>query len=152
MSLSTAAAIKALLESSVDQWNPLPSDPNVAYVGVPVFRDRAPQGQGEPFITVSEAQSVVPVARGDNGRDDAAMEQCQVDVWQRWYDLGGTGKVIEQPQLATKVIGALHGKKLITAPQRVYRLQVLNAPRLPEQDNNVIHNAITVLVTRKLLS
>lgn len=131
MAATTAGAIKARLES--------------LSLGLPVFRDRAPDGHALPYITVSEAISVVPDGQHD---DDTVVELAQVDLWQPWKNTAGA--VVESYSLPGAVLTGLRGASLPAAPTHVYGVGVDSSVRLLEADRNVVHQALTVRIRRAL--
>lgn len=135
MSASIGAALKAYLETQ--------------NLGVPVFRDRAPESQDLPYLSVAEEISLVPDRAGDNGAGATGAELVQVDVWQRFRN-PVTGAVEEDFTLAGKVQRAIHGGRLDTAPTKVYGLHFVSSTRLIEDDQNILHTALTAEV-RKVL-
>lgn len=137
MSISTATAIKASLES--------------AGLGVPVFRDKADEKQRPPYITVTEAISInAEVAF--NAYDDPerhVSELAQIDVWQTYRDTT-TRQVVENYTLADAVARALDGTGLPTAPTHVSGARLLSMVRLLETDANIVHHSLTVEIRRTL--
>lgn len=140
MAASTSGAIKALLEA--------------AGLGISVYRDQAPSGQALPYVTVSERITLTKslAGRGDFGdasADTVVEEQVQVDVWQRWKD-PVSGAIAESYTLADAVAAALDGAQLTAAPKLVNGVRLTTAVRFIEEDTNVVHDAITVVVHRRL--
>lgn len=137
MSASTAGALKALLEG--------------ASLGVAIYRDRAPEAAALPFITISEAISVVP-DRAFNQFDDPeghVVEEAQLDVWQTWRN-STTGTMVENYTLPDRVVKAAKGAALPTAPTAVAGLRVLGRVRRFEEDANLVHDIVTVELRRTL--
>lgn len=133
MAATTSGAIKAHLESQS--------------LGISVYRDRAPDGTTFPYVTVSESVSVVPDLSGDFGASTPTVtELVSVDVWQAERN-GVTG---ESYTLVPSVVRALHGANLTAAPTKVYGVRVVGDVRLPEPDNDLVHEAVTVEIHRVL--
>lgn len=138
MAASIAGALKALLES--------------LGLGISVYRDAAPAGQPLPYATVRERISVTKSlsGRGDFG-DPASKspveEQVQVDVWQQWRN-PATGALAETYTLARAVTSSLDGAVLPSPPMQVHGVRLASAVRFVEDDNNLVHDAITVVVHR----
>jgi hypothetical protein len=131
MAATTSGALKARLEALT--------------LGVAVFRDKAPDGQAMPYITVSEGVSVVP---DHNQFDNSTVtELAQVDVWQPWKNVS-TGAVVESYTLPGQVLAGLSGVSLPAAPTHVYGVTVDSSVRILEADLNVVHHAITVRIRR----
>lgn len=146
MSATTANAVKAKLEA--------------ANLGVPVRRDVVGKGSNLPYISVRDTVSVVPEV-AFNGFDDPehhVSETIQVDVWQDWRTgpIGkngrpsGTGKVIENYELAERVAMLLDGSTLTEAPYPIMGVRMTGHVRLIEVDDNVVHNAMTFTVRRTM--
>lgn len=134
MAATTSGAIKAYLEAQG--------------LGVAVYRDAAPADTALPHITVREGLIVVPDLDGayDTGVSHTVIEDVQVDLWQTWRD--GNGRPAEDYALPGALTRALRAAGLTAAPTRVYGVTVLSAVRLLEDDENVVHHAVTVRVRR----
>lgn len=136
MSATSAGAIKAYIET--------------LGLGLPVFRDRAPDNQALPYITITEAISIVPEP-AFNSYDDPdghVRELAQVDLWQQWrHEGGGVAENYSLPDALTK---ALDGRRTTTAPTWVGGMTVTGVVRLLELDINTVHVAITVEIRRTL--
>lgn len=129
MAATTAGAIKAKLEG--------------LSLSVPVFRDKAPDGHTLPYITITEAISIVP----DGNYDDTTLiELAQVDVWQAWKDAAGA--VIESYTLPGAVFAGLSGTSLPAAPTHVYGVTVDSMVRRPPTELGVVQHALTVRIRR----
>lgn len=137
MSASTAGAIKALLEA--------------AGLGISVYRDTAPQGQALPYVTVQEGISFTdePAFSAYDDPEHHVVEEVQVNVWQLWRNTT-TRAVQESYTLADAVTAALEGAQLSTLPTFGGLMALASRQRLVEEDNNIIHDAITVEVRRTL--
>lgn len=147
MSATTAGAVKAHLEA--------------AATGIAWYRDRVPADVSLPYGTIDESIDTIPQAHGDIGdpaADNADMEIVQVNIWQAWRNADGSPG--EDYLLPGKVVGALRGARLATAPTLVYGVIVRGMRRLLEVDKagraydtndqaNVVHHAITVNVHRR---
>lgn len=130
MAATTAGALKSRLEGLA--------------LGVPVFRDRAPEGHALPYVTITEAVSVV---HDDNQYDASTVtELAQVDVWQPWKNPAGA--VVESYSLPGAVRAGMAGTSLPAAPTHVYGVTVDSAVRLLEAELNIVHHAITVRIRR----
>lgn len=137
MAATTAGALKTFLEAQG--------------LNVSVFRDR-PADQALPYISVQEAIVVTPNPDGDFGDTSASQtvtEQAQVDVWQQWRH-PTTRAVTESYTLPDTVARKLHGAVLTAAPTLVNGCRVLSTVRLVEADENVVHHAVTVELSRVL--
>jgi hypothetical protein len=147
MSATTSGAIKAHLES--------------AGLGISVYRDLAPQGAALPFAVVTEGISQVPDRDGDLGDQEAKhtwREEVQVSLFQTWRT--PDGKPGEDYTLVGRLLEALDGCRLRTAPTTVYGVRVNGRVRLAAVDApggadgsdgaNVVHDAITATVRRNL--
>lgn len=137
MAASTGGALKAFLEAQG--------------LGVSVFRDR-PSDKPLPYISVQEAIVVTPNPDGDFGDSTSGQtvtEQAQVDVWQQWRH-PDTRALTESYSLADTVARKLHGAVLSAAPTVVNGCRVLSSIRLVEADENIVHTAVTVELSRVL--
>ena len=122
---------------------------NSLNLGVTAYRDRAPAGTALPYVTVTEGLDLTPDALEDGGVG-TAVETCQVDLWQHWKDQV-TGSVAENGLLAPALIRGLHGKRTQQiGSSTVYTVRVISAPRLLEEENNVVHHPITVEINREI--
>lgn len=127
-----------------------------------VYRDQAPSsltliaadGTASPYLTVSEAITVVP----DKLEDAAAStvrEHATVDIWMPWKNLV-SGILLESYTLPAAVSKALQGSRLLTSgtgkpATTVYAVLVHSVgPRIVEIDDNVVHVPIWVEVWRAL--
>lgn len=135
MSATTGGAIKTLIEG--------------AGLSISAFRERAPEGTAFPYVSIQEAIDLVVDRGGDNGDGTTCTEVVQVDVWQQKRN-PTTQAMTENYTLPGGVIRALHGKTLLTSPTKTYGLRVVGAPRVPDTDSNILHDAITVEVKRVL--
>ena len=137
MAATTAGAIKTFLEAQG--------------LGVTVYRDR-PADQSLPYMSVQEAIVVTPNRDGDYGDTSAEQtvtEQAQVDVWQQWRN-PTTRAVTESYTLADTVARKLHGAVLSAAPTLVNGCRVISSVRLVEAEENTVHTALTVELSRVL--
>lgn len=130
MAATTAGGLKAKLEG--------------LSLGVAVFRDKAPDGQALPYITITEAVSIVP--DGPQFDDSTVVELAQIDVWQPWKNASGV--VAESYSLPGQVLAAVSGASLPAAPTHVYGVTVDSAVRLLEAEVNIVHHALTVRIRR----
>lgn len=134
MAATTAGAIKAFLEAQG--------------LGVSVYRDIASPGATLPYVTVRESVSVTVDPHGDFAAT-GVTELAQVDIWQEWRSTTTRG-VSESYTLADDVIERLHGAVLSAAPTHVYGSRVIGSSRLLEQEENVVHTAITLEIRRDI--
>jgi hypothetical protein len=133
----TGTAVKALLEAQS--------------LGVPIYRDFAPDGHAKPYITITEEISLTVEQSGDYGDSSVTQygtELVQVDIWQALRNANDTGS--ESYSLKPAVLKALNGARLTAAPTHVYGCTVDSSVRLVERDTNTIHHAITVRLRRVL--
>lgn len=144
-----AATIAGMLKARIE----------AAGLGLSVFRDAAPRpADGTdypmPYVTVRENVAMVPDADGayddDPAAEHTAQETVQVDLWQRWRD-PETGRVAEDYALPGQVRRLLHGATGWTGtPFRVRGSRVVSAVRLLEEQDNVVHHALTVVLSREV--
>jgi hypothetical protein len=134
---STAGAVKAYAET--------------LGLGIPFFRDQAPEGEAYPYGTIREQISLVPEAAFSQYDDDDGhvLELVQVDLWQRKKN-PATGERLEDFTLADRLVAGLRGAQLPDAPYPVAGVEVVGAPRVPDPDPNLVHHAITITVHRTL--
>lgn len=107
-----------------------------------------------PYVTVEEMISLSKSfsGNGDHGDPDAAVvaeEQVQVNVWQQWKN-PTSGALEESYTLTRNIISRLDGATLTTAPTHVSGMRLAHAVRLVEEDNNVVHDAVTMRIARHL--
>ena len=100
-----------------------------------VFRDFAPPGQTQPYITYSDEISNVPVLIGD-GLAMTRNKMVQVDLWQ--------DRVLESVDLIDSVVAALDGVGQIDSTKSVFRVRVSNVVRIVSTTDSVVHHAITL--------
>lgn len=138
MAASLGGAIKALLEGQA--------------LGVPVFRDRAPDNQPLPYIVVYEGIAIVaePAFNAYDDPEGHVTELAQVSLYQKWRD-EVTGALAESYTLADAMTLALHRNRLTTAPFHVAGMRVTEGPvRVLDPDDNSVNHAVTVEVHRML--
>lgn len=136
MANSTSGAVKALLEA--------------AGLGISVYRDTAPPDQALPYVTVQEGISFADEP-AFSAYDDPAhhvTEEVQVDVWQQWRS--ATRALTESYTLADAVALTLEGALLTTLPTYGGHVVLTGRQRLVEEDNNIVHDSITVELRRTL--
>lgn len=146
MSATYAGALKGWIEG--------------AGLGLAAYRDRAPDGEPFPYVTITDGVSTVFELHGDFGdpyADRAVSDLVQVDLWERlkgstaWH--GDPTAPVEEPFLIRGLLEALHGARLgTTAPALTFAVIVDNATRLVEEDRGVVHTAITLRVRHALAS
>lgn len=120
-------------------------------LGVPFFRDQAPEGTAYPYGTIREQISLV-AETAFNQYDDAdghVRELVQIDLWQRKKD-PATGARIEDFTLADRLAAGFRGARLDAAPYPVVGVELVGAPRIPDPDPNLVHHALTIAVHRTL--
>jgi hypothetical protein len=134
LSASSAGAVKTLVES--------------LGLGLAAYRDAPPEDTALPYVTVVEAIALTPDDSGDDGEGATCRELVQVDLWQKWRN--DDKSLAESYSLADGLARGLHGGALNTAPTRAYGVRVQSVVRLVERDQNTVHHAITVEITRVL--
>lgn len=146
MAATTSGAVKARVEA--------------AGLGLSAYRDGAPSVQGPdgpvpsvplPYVTVDEAVALIPDRDGTFDPDTlhTVEEMVTVHLWQRWRD--GNGKTgPEDYGLASALVRVLHGTTLVPCPGQVFGVQVRGRARLLEEKENVVHDALTVIVRREV--
>lgn len=155
MALRTATALKIKIESFG--------------LGISAHHRRpAPLANGDPtplpYVTIHDriASSSDPVSTAANVNRPRRVvdEECQIGVWQHEFgppDGEGKRPRVEDPMLPEIIAALLDGAHLppigatSTTPGKVYKCKVLNGPFALEepQEDNVIHDAILLLVTRR---
>lgn len=138
MAATTAGAFKTYLEG--------------LGLGLPVFRDEAPDGQGLPYIVVREDIANVPDLDGDQGDPTAehtTAETVQVSLFQQWRN-PTSGKVVEDYALPRQVQRAVKAAQLPASPTHTYGVVLQSSVRLLERDSNVVQHALTAVIRRVL--
>lgn len=138
---STAAALRDLIDA--------------LGIGAPrpwsVALGKVRPGEKVPYIVVSPGISTTREPGGDYGdpaADDGATELVQVDVVQRNRDAQWTP---EDPYVVDRIVAAVTGCRLPSAPHRVYGVTCDQAVRLDDPGKpNFTRTAITVRVRRSL--
>lgn len=110
-----------------------------------------------PYVTIDEEIALVPDPLED-GATGTGVETLQVNLWQDWRDLtvsATEGNLKENYALAPALKRGIHGQRLQsigTFPNVavVYMALVRHSIRILEEDNNVVHHALTVEVFRQL--
>ncbi len=151
MAATTSGALKQLIEG--------------AGLSLDVYQDRAPQTDPPvkpPYVTITEEIALVPDRLEDGGPAQTVgagseAETAQVDLWQQWKNPAtsgtGAGQITEDRLLPKKLRRVLHGADLGaigTPAQRVYACLVRNSVRLLEQDENLVHHALTLEIRRQM--
>lgn len=140
MAATSAGAVKAIIEG--------------AGLGLAAYRDAMPDLTKLPTVTIDELVSVIPERHGDafqpNGHH-GEIEDLRVHLWQRWR--GADGRPAETYALTRQLVRALR-----TAPPfaygtpgslvRVWGLRVSGHARIVEDEDNVVHTALTVTMRR----
>jgi hypothetical protein len=98
-----------------------------------VYRDRAPDGEPRPYVTISADISRVPSLRGD-GRTGRWKRLIQIDVWQ--------DKAVEDLGLVDAVVAAIDGHRIATLGTT--RAYVSSVQRLLEEEIELVHAAVSV--------
>lgn len=137
---TSSGAIKQLVESGG--------------LSIAAYRDRAPQDARLPYVTIDEEVATSHERHGDasdpNGHHGES-EQLFVHLWQAWRD--DAGKPAETYDLPRKLTQLLQTARPFTygpsnAPTRVYGLQIAARARLIEDEENVVHTALTITMRR----
>jgi hypothetical protein len=145
MAASTSGALKQFLEGPLAMGG--------AAIGVPVYRDQAPDLALKPYLTVSEAVAIVP-DKLEDGAASTVKEHVTIDVWMQWKD--DNGVLTESYTLPGAVAKALQGSRLLASgsgapPTTVYGVIVHNVgPRLLERDERIVHVPIWLEIWRAL--
>lgn len=137
MAATTAGALKALIEA--------------AGLGIPAYRDEAPDDAPERYVVVYEGISTTPDPSNNRYDDDKQVrEQAQVTVWQRWRDLA-TKAVVESYTLAPALEALLDGAELPSSPTRNWAVLLRGTVRFPpNRDTNQVQTVLTVELVRDL--
>ncbi len=139
MAATTGGAVKAGIEQ--------------AGLGVPVFRDRAPDTKPDgtdfplPFVVVFEGITRTPVRTGDN-KSKRMIEQVQVDLYENIKNPDGSRA--ESYTLASDLSRALANLSLPDAPFHIFASRLFNSFRVPSEETNSIRNTYTVNVYRNI--
>lgn len=138
MAATTSGAVKAYVEG--------------LGLGLPVYRDQAPQDAPLPFVTVTEDVTTTLNRDGDlaGGGQQTVRELVQVSLWQTWRD--SAGRVAETYGLGPSLAARLRGAQLApigTPARRVYGVTDVSLQRLLEEDANVVQHAITITIHRE---
>lgn len=135
MSATVANAIKTHLET--------------LSLGVPIFRDSAPQGEQPPYLVVLEGIGISPEPNVNSDNDNAVRELVQIDVIQLKRD--ENRQVTESYTLPGAVANGCNGAPLPASPTKAYRLQFLGMVRIPpDQETQLLQHSITGQVRRQL--
>jgi hypothetical protein len=115
-----------------------------------------------PYITIADNQPMVP-GRLEDGGPGTCEETCLIDVWQSWKTQAAAGGQLEDPTIPNRLILAIHGKvpvdnlgKPILATGVggtgvIYRVKVVSNHQVSDPSTeNLVHNAITVVVWRQM--
>ncbi len=125
-----------------------------------VSRDRISPGvkvaATYPYVTIMEGVAYVPdrqTSTYDKGVPPGFIETVQVDLWQMWRNPGaGANNLLEDVTIIHKLVRTLHGIKLATTigTAMVWGVKVTNVRRLLEEEENIVHHAITLSVVQEL--
>lgn len=101
-----------------------------------VFRaDKVPESPTYPYVTFTDAVSMVPALDGDCATM-ARARLVSVDLWQKSKD--------EDPLMPERLVNALDGAALSGASQHVYGCKVTDCVRLDDPDDSIVHHALSV--------
>jgi hypothetical protein len=92
-----------------------------------------------PYVTVLDMISDAPGLSGDC-ETMARFRLVQVDVWQRTKD--------EDFLLCERLVDMLDGTAVVAA-QRAWRVKVVDAQRLDDPDEQIIHHALTLRIAHR---
>lgn len=115
---------------------------------LPVYVDVQPNGINPPYGLVATARPLTPEGAED-GKVGAVSELALVDVYLPWRD-STTGKVTESATIADALVLGLSGSQLSEPPKRVYGVEVIDCQRLPDEEANVVHLALSVRIRRSI--
>lgn len=115
-------------------------------LGLSAFRDRAGKDASEPYVVIQEGISIVPKHLGDNGVNDAVVEQVQVDLWEHWRNTDHT--LAESYTLARQLEIALRSPILTGLPFHVHGVIGLSRTRQVDQEAGLVRNIYTVEIRR----
>lgn len=133
MPATTAGALKVVIES--------------LGLGLAAYRDRPSENTKPPYIVIHEAIIITPRGLGDDGDDDAVIEQIQIDLWEAWRNANGSSA--ENPARARSVELGLKAAELVDLPYRVHGVVgVSRTRRAPDERENLVRNIYTVEVRR----
>lgn len=135
MALTVAAALKAKIES--------------LGLGLAAYRDEPPPGTEPPYVTLHERLNLTLDESGDNGANPTGREEVQVDLWQDWRNADKS--LAEDVSLIEGLTNGLHGASLVNVgTKRVYGCKVTLSVRQVEKENNLIHDALSVELARRI--
>lgn len=106
-------------------------------VNARVWADEAPAGPTFPYVTLVDAVTLAPDLKGD-ARTIMLVRQVQADLWERLDQ--------ENPDVAARLFRAVDGATVTLADGHRLRFAVDSAARLPEDDANIAHRALTISV------
>lgn len=136
MAASTSGALKAAIEG--------------LGLNISAYRDRAPEGASQPYVTIDEAVAIVPDQLED-GSASTARETVTIHVWMQWKNTV-TGVLAESYTLPGAIVAGLQGRGLTQAPTRAYAVLIdREGPRAVEEEENTVHVPITAVVWRSLV-
>lgn len=117
-------------------------------LGIPAYRDAAPEGHALPYVRIIEAISTVPDPMEDHALG-TGTELVQIDLFQAWRD--ASHAPLENYTLPGALLAGLEGAQIgNVGSKRVYTVLVRNMRRLLEEDNNIVHHVIDVDLKREL--
>jgi hypothetical protein len=137
MAATTAGALKQLVESFG--------------LGLAAYRDRAPVNAAMPYVIIQDGITARRVPGGDAGEGDMIAEECQLDLYERWYAPNGT-TIAESATLAKALGKALHGSAPTSSgadtTERIYGVRVPFSSRSVDADDNTVRTRYRVDVHR----
>lgn len=100
-----------------------------------VWADEAPPSPTKPYCTLLDAITMAPALKGD-ARTVMFERQVQADLWERLDR--------EDPDVARGLVDAIDGARVTLDNGATIRFSVDSAARLPEEDTNIAHRALTI--------
>lgn len=121
---------------------------------IAAYRDRLPQHDELPVVTIDENVATTQERHGDHGDPTAhhgEAEQVFVHLWELWRT--SEGKPAERYELIRDLKRLLRTAPPFAygpddAPVRVYGLRIDGHARIVEDEENVVHHTITVTLRR----
>jgi hypothetical protein len=135
---TTAGALKALVES--------------LGLGLAAYRDRATQGAKPPYVELTEEVALAPDVLETGG--GTVVETCQLDLYQPYRDKDPAsstyGHLMENYALAPALKRGVHNARLVpVGGSLVYTVLWRHSMRLLEEQENLVHHAVTLDVWRQ---
>lgn len=140
MSATSSGALKALIEA--------------AGLKISAYRDDLPKLAAMPCVTIDENVATSPERHGDTGDPNGhagESELVTVHLWELWRDT--EGKPAERYELVRDLKRVLRTARPFEygpsdAPIRCYGLRIDGHARIVEDEDNVVHHALTVTLRR----